>query len=145
MATEPIILLSLRADNNLLSSTAVLRPEGTGLDPGSINTEHLANGAVTGAKIADGAVVRSLNGLTDEVTLVAGDNVTITPTGQTLTIGAIDGLEGPQGDPGPQGPEGPPGQDGQDFTLPFDESVSTSAPAFRIKNEGEGCTVLSVI
>ena len=45
---------------------------------------------MTGAKIADGAVVRSLNGLTDEVTLVAGDNVTITPTGQTLTIGAID-------------------------------------------------------
>ena len=140
MATQPVIILSLRTDNNLLSSTAVIRPEGPGPEPGSINTEHLADGAVTGEKVADGSVVRNLNGLTDEVTLAAGDNVTITPTGQTLTIGAIDGLEGPQGEPGPQGPQGPPGQDGQDFTLPFDELVSTSrdTPAFKIRNEGTG-------
>ena len=111
MATEPVIILSLRADNNLLSSTAVLRPEGTELDPGSINTEHLADGAVTGDKIADGAVgnskladesvtgskiaegevVRSLNGLTDGVTLAAGDNVNIAPSGNTLTISAVGG------------------------------------------------------
>ena len=80
MATEPVIVLSLRTDNNLLSSTAVLRPEGDGLEPGSINTEHLADGAitnpkiaegaVTSEKIADGAVVRSLNALTDDVILV---------------------------------------------------------------------------
>ena len=108
MATRPVIILSLRTDNNLLSSTAVIRPEGTGLEAGSITTELLADGAVTGPKIANDTVVRSLNGLTDEVTLEAGDHVTITPNGQTLTIGAIDGLEGPQGEPGPQGP---PGQD----------------------------------
>ena len=79
MATQPVIILSLRADNNLLSSTAVLRPEGMGLEPGAITTELLADGAVTGNKIADAAVVRSLNGLTDAVTLAAGDNVTVTP------------------------------------------------------------------
>ncbi len=91
MATQPVIILSLRADNNLLSSTAVLRPEGMGLEPGSITTELLADGAVTGNKIADGAVVRSLNDLTDAVTLAAGDNVTVTPNGQTLTIAATGG------------------------------------------------------
>ena len=78
MATQPVIILSLRTDNNLLSSTAVLRPEGTGLEPGSINTEHLADGAVTAEKIAEGAVVRNLNGLTDEVTLAEGANISIT-------------------------------------------------------------------
>ena len=92
-ASEPVIILGLRSDNNLLASTAVIRPLGTALDPGSITTELLADGAVTGDKIADGAVVRSLNGLTDAVTLAAGDNVTVTPNGQTLTIAAIDGLE----------------------------------------------------
>ena len=74
-ATQPVIILGLRSDNNLLASTALIRPEGTGIDPGSINTEHLADGAVTGAKIANGAVVRSLNGLTDDIALVAGNNV----------------------------------------------------------------------
>ena len=90
-ATQPVILLGLRTDNNLLSSTAVIRPQGTGIDPGSITTEHLANGAVTGEKIAAGAVVRSLNGLTDNLTIAAGDNVTLTPNGQTLTIAATGG------------------------------------------------------
>jgi hypothetical protein len=36
--------------------------------------------------IASGQVTRSVNGLTDDVSLVAGDNVTITPSGNTLTI-----------------------------------------------------------
>ena len=137
-ATQPVIILGLRSDNNLLASTAVIQPEGGGLEPGSIGTEHLANGAVTGSKIADDTVVRSLNGLTDDVSLAAGDNVTLTPNGQTLTIAAIDGLDGPQGDPGPQGPQGPPGQDGQDFTLPFDGEVSTNASALSIRNTGTG-------
>ena len=38
--------------------------------------------------VAGGAVVQSLNGLKDDVTLVAGANVTITPNGNTLTIDA---------------------------------------------------------
>ena len=38
--------------------------------------------------IAGGQVVRSLNGLTDQVTLVAGANISITPVGNTLTLSA---------------------------------------------------------
>ncbi len=136
-ADRPIIAVSLRTDDSLLAGVPVIGAQGDGLEPGSITTEHLADGAVTGPKIADGAVVRSLNGLADAVTLAAGDNVTITPTGQTLTI-AADGLEGPQGDPGPQGPQGPPGQDGQDFALPFSGTVSTgeTTPALLVRNNG---------
>ncbi len=51
-------------------------------------------GAGTGASplgIANGQVVRSLNGLRDAVTLAAGANVTLTPSGQTITIAATGG------------------------------------------------------
>ena len=39
-ATQPVILLGLRSDNNLLASTAVIQPEGTGIDPGSMGTNN---------------------------------------------------------------------------------------------------------
>ena len=42
---------------------------------------------MSAAKIAAGAVVTSLNGLKDNVTLAAGSGVTVTPNGNTLTIG----------------------------------------------------------
>jgi hypothetical protein len=44
---------------------------------------------VTFAKIATGQAVTSLNSLTDNVRLEAGSNITITPSGNTLTIGAV--------------------------------------------------------
>ena len=39
-----------------------------------------------------GPLVRSINGLANQVVLAAGDNVTITPAGQTLTISASGGI-----------------------------------------------------
>ena len=60
----------------------------TQLGNSAVTTTHLADNAVTDQKIASGQVVRSLNGLTDHVTLAAGENVTITPAGNTLTISA---------------------------------------------------------
>lgn len=48
----------------------------------------LANGAVTASKIATGQVVKSINALTDNVSFVAGNNITITPIGNTLSIAA---------------------------------------------------------
>ncbi|MBI4310851.1 MAG: hypothetical protein HY681_03625 [Chloroflexi bacterium] len=58
---------------------------------GTIATADLADNAVTGAKVASGQVVKSVNSLTDAVTLAAGSNVTITPSGNTLTIAATGG------------------------------------------------------
>lgn len=56
--------------------------------PSGVGTTQLANGAVTAAKIGTGEVVKSVNGLKDNVVLAAGANVTITPSGNTLTIAA---------------------------------------------------------
>ncbi|MGA9768764.1 MAG: tail fiber domain-containing protein [Blastocatellia bacterium] len=51
-----------------------------------VTGEKIADAAVTSAKIAEQQVVKSINSLKDAVTLTAGDNVTITPSGNTLTI-----------------------------------------------------------
>lgn len=42
--------------------------------------------AGTAGDVANGAVVKSLNGLHDNISLIAGANVTLTPAGNTLTI-----------------------------------------------------------
>ncbi|MCA1568134.1 MAG: collagen-like protein [Acidobacteria bacterium] len=72
---------------------ATLTGDGMGNSPlgvsdGGVGTTKLGDSAVTGAKIAQGQVVRSLNSLTDNVTLAQGANITITPSGNTLTIAA---------------------------------------------------------
>jgi len=56
--------------------------------PGGVTNTLLADSAVTGGKIASGQVVKGLNGLRDDVTLAGGSNVTVTPSGNTLTISA---------------------------------------------------------
>ncbi|MBN1884359.1 MAG: tail fiber domain-containing protein [Candidatus Krumholzibacteriota bacterium] len=60
----------------------------------AVTWAKIARGAVTGEKIADEQVLRALNGLRDEVALVAGDNVTITPSGQEIVIEAAGGGSG---------------------------------------------------
>jgi hypothetical protein len=61
---------------------------------GAVTTPKLGDAAVTGAKIAAGQVVRSVNGLTEGVALAPGANVTITPSGNTLTVAAPNALSG---------------------------------------------------
>jgi hypothetical protein len=100
----------------LSGAPASLPPGGAagGALSGTYPSPGLADGAVTAAKIPGGQVVKSLNGLKDDVTLAAGVNTTITPAGNTLTI-AADSL-----------------------ILPFSRSVPSSDPAFRVTNSGSG-------
>ena len=65
-----------------------------GIADGGVGSTQLATGAVTGGKIASGYVVKSLNGITDNATLAAGPNLTITPSGQTLTLGVSGVVSG---------------------------------------------------
>lgn len=87
--------------NAKLADNAVATPEladgsvtAAKLANGAVGTVKLAEGAVTGPKVAAGQVVRSLNGLRDEVTLAAGENVTISPDGNTLRIASGAGAQG---------------------------------------------------
>lgn len=59
---------------------------------GGVGTTQLADGGVTGGKITAGQVVKNINGLTDSVTLAAGTNITLTPSGNALTIAAPGAL-----------------------------------------------------
>jgi hypothetical protein len=58
-----------------------------------------------------GSLVTSLNGMSGAVSLLAGANVTITPSAGTLTVSAAStpGPAGPSGPTGPAGPTGPTG------------------------------------
>jgi hypothetical protein len=54
--------------------------------PYSLRAASVENCSITAAGIAGKQVVKTLNGLTDGLTLAAGQNVNITPSGQTLII-----------------------------------------------------------
>lgn len=93
--------LTVSGTTNLSSSVvhdATLSGAGTTGSPlsvvsapnGVVTTGSYANPtwitSLNGNKLTAGTVVKSLNGITDNVTLAAGNNVTITPSGSTLTI-----------------------------------------------------------
>lgn len=76
--------------DNVVSGSKIATEAITGLhmDEGAVGTSILVDSLVVGSKIARMTVVRSLSGLTDDVSLLAGSNVTITPGAGTLTISA---------------------------------------------------------
>ena len=86
-ATNPVILLGLRTDNNLLASTVVIQPQGAELPAGSIHTHQLADGAVTGEKIANGGVTS---------THLAADSVGLSELAPEVSFGKVQ--PGPFGD-----------------------------------------------
>lgn len=51
----------------------------------------IQDGVITAAKLAPGQVVKSLNGLMDAVLLLAGTNITLTPSGDTIRISSSGG------------------------------------------------------
>jgi hypothetical protein len=56
----------------------------------SVTGAGIQNSTITASKIASGQVVKSINGLFDGVTLSAGANVTVTPSGNGLQLSASD-------------------------------------------------------
>lgn len=59
--------------------------------PYSHMSMSVPNGTLTAVKIADGQVVKSINSLKDNINLVAGSNITITPGGNSITISSSGG------------------------------------------------------
>jgi hypothetical protein len=66
-----------------LANAAVLTDR---LANAAVTNDKIASAAVTADKIASGQTVKGLNGLSDQVTLAAGANISITSNGNTLTI-----------------------------------------------------------
>jgi hypothetical protein len=58
----------------------------------SVGATQIADSSITAAKINTGQVVKSINSLKDAVTLAAGSNVSITPSGNTLTLASTGGV-----------------------------------------------------
>ena len=78
---------SLRAD----TARVALNATGQGIADSARIAGTVPNNSITGAKIANGQVVRSLNGVRDLVTLRAQGGATITSSGDTITINAGTG------------------------------------------------------
>ena len=112
-------LTAVAHDNSLAGSGTISVP--LGIAPGGVGNAQLGGGAITAPKIAAGQVVTSVNGLHDGITLTAGSNVTLTPSGNTLTIAASGG--------------------GGGLTLPFSGTTSSSSPGFYVTNTGSGSAV----
>ena len=77
--------------NALFSSTSGTAGLAASVSSASVTGNGIASSTITAGNIASGQVVKSLNGLEDAVTLAQGNNVTITPSGNTLTIAAAGG------------------------------------------------------
>ncbi len=61
------------------------------LEFGSVSTALLAKKALIADNVSEGRVVKSLNGLTDNITLQAGNNVAISKSGARITFAASGG------------------------------------------------------
>ena len=77
--------------NALFASTSGTASTASTVANGGVTSAAIASATITSANIGSGQVVKSLNGLQDAVTLAQGNNVTITPSGNTLTIAATSG------------------------------------------------------
>jgi len=86
------------ADNTItaldLSTGSVTSDE---ISDGTVTTTDILNATITATDIANTQVVKSLNTLKDNVNLVAGTNITITPSGQNLTIASTSSGMGGSG------------------------------------------------
>ena len=92
----PVGAVTLRIDGGKIAGAPIFAPVQVGeseitskeLADNSVTSSKIAEGGVTAEKIAEGTVVRSLNGLREEITLTAGNNVTIDTDGNRLTLNA---------------------------------------------------------
>jgi len=84
----------------------------------SVATTNLQNSSITSGKISSGQVVKTLNGLTDAVSLTQGANVTINTVGNSLQISAPGG----------------------GVTLPY-TGISPASTVFSVSNSSSGVAI----
>ena len=82
------LLLKMQSTGDLLASNSV---NSVKIADESIQNTDIRNGTLTGNKIADGQVVKSINGIKDEVIIEEGENVEIRRNGNRIKISAESG------------------------------------------------------
>lgn len=84
------------ADNAVTSSkVAVNAINTTHISDNTVTNTKIPDNTITATKIATGEVVKSINGLKDNITLAAGTGTTFNTTGNTITInGSVGDITG---------------------------------------------------
>lgn len=77
--------------NALFAATADTAITANTVSANAVNGAAIQNNSITANKISSGQVVKSLNGLTDNVALSAGSGVTLGTNGNSLSISANSG------------------------------------------------------
>jgi hypothetical protein len=100
--TDSTLLNSFIGDSNIFESNAGNVGIGTNTPGSPLTVAGMIETKLGGYKFPDGTIqttafsagqaVSSLNGLKGDVTLAAGPNITITPSGNTLTVAAPNAL-----------------------------------------------------
>ena len=89
-ALAPLQLLT-PAPYSLYARNAAAATTASSVATNSVAGYGIQDSTITAGKIASGQVVKSINGLSDNVTLSAGANVTLSPSGNGLQIGVAGG------------------------------------------------------
>lgn len=88
LSSVPYSFMTMNIRDGIVSTTKILNYAVTldKLSNNSVNSGKIVDGSITATDISNSQVVKSINTLKDDVTLLAGNNITITPSGNNLTI-----------------------------------------------------------
>ena len=105
--------------------------------PYSLMAKTVEDNAITSEKIAEGELVKSFNGLKDNVTLTGGENITIETQGENITINALAPAGGGS-------IEGVIPEDALTNPVGYGSEIITIDPANIVDENGEDQTFFSV-
>jgi len=88
LASVPYSFMTMNIKDGIVTTSKIQNGAITldKLGNNSVNSSKIVDGTITATDISSSQIVKSINTLKDDVTLVAGNNITITPSGNNLTI-----------------------------------------------------------
>lgn len=92
----PYSLMSLDVMNESISTNKLQNwaVTTTKISDNSVTSSKIVDGTITALDIGSYEVIKKVNGIKDSVNLIAGSNIVLTPSGNTITISALGGGSG---------------------------------------------------